>query len=485
MESVLSHLKTYDLTRGYFSSVYGWTFFFITYVILKPISLIPGMFHGQNQTILYMSIRLIHFSIYFISIIVLYFLLNRLCKIKLLVFLGCVLFIIPMYSDTTFTMVHPESTGIMFLLFGLITLDNFRNSPNPLNNNRMFYGGIVLLALSAFSKQLFVFTAIPIYFLFLQEYALSLNLDFYKFITSRVFFKILCTSCIYGLATFIIIHPFAILKFHAVLKAQLETVRAHGSSQLAVPIFQAWKAYGIIISNNPYLLLSIIICAYNIYYYTKMQKDIFLRTICISTLGLILLIISNARLVIDLHYFEPIAVFLVISNIKFIEHTFSIEQKKNKQIYLWLVGFSLFILLAFRMRFIVDYISNDLNYKQGNPYQINIYISERIPQKSKLAVAHCVAIPPGKDIKIFNWWQNDPWKISEFEPDYVIFPRDFGLNGKPADSTIAFCSYIDRGGYTLVKIFGDLRYPVGEYSIKCKTVSMYRKTALTPVPNPE
>jgi len=460
LDSVINILATYNQSKSFTSATYGWTYFFLAFIILKPITLLLTFFYPPSisvQTTL-LLVRLFHFTLCLASMIALYILLRKLFNNIIYAAIGCLFYIIPMYwGMNIFYFLHPEPAGLLFIILSLIILEKYRSFKSIKESDKYFYFGFSMIVLSALSKQQFFFTAIPVIIIYLYYYFTLRKIEFNTFFFMKSFLWLFFSMLFISLAILAIIHPFAFVNITDTLNYQIVKFQGHLNTNLTLTALNAYKNYLYSIISNPFLAISLMFCFYVIIDSSrKAKRNIYKLIICSSIPLIIFIFISNERLFCTLFYFIPICIYLIISDLYFIEIISSIHSLKIKRFLLIII--SVVFVIIFFSRFNIEYnkSQNRLNYIQSDTYLIYNFINNHVDNGSKLAISHAVPIPENKNLIYFHWWQNDLSKLGEFNPDYFIYITDFRVNGMLADYTKIFNAYVIKNNYIEVKKIGTI-----------------------------
>ena len=63
---------------------------------------------------------------------------------------------------------------------------------------------------------------------------------------------------------------------------------------------------------------------------------------------------------------------------------------------------------------------------------------------------------PEKELKVFEWWQEDISKIGDFNPDFLLYQKNFNVNGVLIKEAIAFNAYVSKEGYDEIATLEDI-----------------------------
>jgi len=462
VDSVFQHLKTYNMQTGYMSKFYGWSYFFINYLILKPIIFLENIFNINNISFNIFLIKIIYFLISLSSCIVLFFLLKKIFKKNIISFIGSLLYILALLKTEFFTDIKPETTGLLFLFLAQIFLINFIED----KKEKMLFWyllGISSLTLSVLAKQPFVFLVFPTIIIFYWYYIEKEKMNFFRnFFTKKTFLIILLSIFTVTIITFIVYphlfrHPINFINIQKIL------LKDHGSKGSLVLkgtiLFKAWITT---IWNTPFLKIVIFSYPIAIIIAFLNKKYILRKFFIINFLSLpilIFLVCKNAGLFINPNYLAPfLSIFIILLLLPFSV----ILTIKNKIIKFILIIFYiyLFSLLFFYQIFNINTkLSNRKEYKQSDVFQVSNYISKEISTNSKLAVSEGVLIPNNNNESIYescHWWQNCGLKLylDNFKPDYFIFIKNTSYNGIQPEYYSNYINYIKDHNFQIQTIIG-------------------------------
>ena len=465
VDGILRHLSTYNMNGGYYSKYYGWSFFFIAFWVLKPTALVLKAFHLYSDSLLFCLIRLLNFSICLTSVVALYLFLKRLFKNIYYAAIGCLFYIVPAYlaqggvsfslgggMQNYFYFIHPEPTGFLFLFLGLWMLEVFRENIRADKTGKLYFAGVLFLALACFAKQPFVFVAVPVYVLYVKQYSKMQNLSLGTFVSSRAFLVLFLKTIIFCVLLFYIMNPYSFLEPKMFVKNQLRLVRAFGSGPMTLSIVEAWKQYLNVIGRSLFLCASILISLIDITILLlrnrhRQKRDRYFLVLLISSFPILGIFMTNSRFFISINYLAPVIVYLIIGDILLIREVLQISQKRIRTISLATLCCILAFVFALGGQAVIRYGIDRLKYKETNFYRVYEYVKNNIPNGARVAVSHTVAIPPEKELAVFQWWQEDPDKVADFNPDFLIYQKGFSINGVPTKEAKAFDGFVTREGY--------------------------------------
>jgi len=444
----------FNMNNGYTSSLYGWTYFFINFWILLPFKILFSIFHITSQSAILFLIKLILLFIGTITIVLIFDIVKILSKNSFFAFL-CSLYSISFHPINHWLyFIHPDSTGLLFLLLSSICFVKFSNQKT--NDLNLYYIGLFCLVLSSLSKHIFLFLCLPLFISYLYligKKNFNTILDFAK---SKLFLNLFIKSTILSLVIFFIIHPFAFLEIGKFFKIQIDQVHNNGGTIPKSESIPTWieKIKGdIIVSINLFILTPLLLLAafnkkinYKVpaFFYWSVFGTFFAST---------LLVISESMWM-NMIYFYPMYPFMII-NIAYV--FFLIGKYKYKII-------SLIVLTPISLVFLGSFISNSFEtynnlyarslYKHTTAYKSFAFV-ESLPRDVKITWDHFVAMPDSRNRNYdCFYWSNCGSKESvfKFSPDYLIFNENFLYNGDYSKNTKILRDYVSQNSYKKIEL---------------------------------
>jgi hypothetical protein len=477
MSSVINMLKTYNLNGSGSSRYYGWSFYFVVFILIKLIMfashvfsyILKPFFHIARFRVvddpiwLFTSVRMIICLIGMASLVALYSLIKKIFHNRLYAFLGSLFYVFPIFGESMFYFVHPETTGLLFLQLSILAYLRMREVEDVKRVWKYFYVAIVLLAFSAWAKQIFFFTAVPVFIVMITELSKKEKFPFLSFVRSLVFLKSVLVTVGIGLLTLFIIHPYFYFNFRYSISYQKELFAGQSASYISLSLGAAWLVWlKTILANVPIMvLLFMSAISVAIQAIKKGPKDYFLLVCSVSSLILTVIVFSNARVFAGyLHYLQPIYPFYLISGVSVVV---SFSKLRNPRRVVVMAAIALVFGYSFCFTATRDIAASyiRLNYKTMVQYKLYEYINKNIPDGSKLAISHNVIISPEKKFIVFFWWGGQNWegqKIDEleiFNPDYMVYLPAFSINGKLMNEAAAYNNYAVKNNYTEISRMGD------------------------------
>lgn len=456
INSIISlYHSRYNMNAGYHSSYYGWTYYAINFFLLAPIYIAQKLriITGDYYFFL-VGLRFIFFIIGLSSVLAYFEVAKRIFKENLLSFAATLLLIAFPPISNYFYFLHPESTGLVFLLLGILCLLRFNDEASK--DYRWYTYGLLFLVLSALSKQIFFITALPVLFLFLYLYCHHHNLSITRFAVSRQFVGILFSTFLFSIFVFFIINPFAFFQPKTFITNQTLVV----SNQIFLTnlsFMEGLKQWLEIIKSIPIIFISIVLSPITLLGVTVLGHEqktgkIFYIVNIISAILFVIIFSISSRFIISAMYFAPVYPFFILNILSI---PLFIIRKWNTDTIRFIVTIPLvyFLLFVLVEDFSISIPKNyeRLMYKNTIVYKAYSYIEEKIPNGSKIAHDHYVALPPNKGLVGCHYWTQGCGTdyIEKFQPDYVIFNEDFTFNG-PHLPTERLKKYISDHHYLLI-----------------------------------
>ncbi len=454
IQSILSlYQHSYNMNAAYHSSYYGWTYFSINFFLLLPVYVVTALKIVPNDFYLFVSIRFLFFMIGLASVLAFFEVAKRTLKHNFLSFTCALLFIASPAVFLYFYFLHPESTGLLFLFLGVLCLLKFNDG--KAENYRWYTFGLLSLILSALSKQVFFITAPPILFLFYYLYCHYHNISILRFAVSRRFAKILLSSILLSVLVFFIINPYAFIQPKIFITNQTFMFSTQSQGTLFDMQIQAIKQWLEIIKAMPIIYVSIITIPFTllgtiIFWRDQKAGKIFYIVNIIGAALYITIISVSASILVQPGYFAPIYPFFILNLMSiplYIIRKWNVSLIKLLTI-IPLIYFLFFVLVGdFFVSIPMGYAR--LMYQNTSIYKVYTYVEDNVPDGSKIAYDHHVAIPSDKGIIGCHFWQGCGTDyIEEFQPDYVIYDENWTCCGDT--STARLTKYVNEHHFILI-----------------------------------
>ena len=465
IDSILSMYKNlYNMNAGYHSKYYGWTYYWISFILLAPIYFVEKVILSGNLFAFFIGTRLLFFLIGLLSVLAFYRIIVRIFRNKLVGLIGGLLYISSPVISKYFYFLHPESTGLLFLFLGILCLLNFRDS--EAKEHRWYTIGLLSLTLSALSKHPFILPAISVLGLFLITYFYYQRVSLIKFLFSWRFVKLLLITIGLPLLVFFVINPYAFLEPRVFLKYQLG-LTSNQLSSTSLTFFQGLNAWISIIRSLPVILISIILAPVSIVMSLvrskdKLGKSYYVVNIITAILFIVVFSILS-RFIIDQMYFAPIYPLFILNLLSISLFIINeLKQDKIKNITVAIFSALVLVIIIGNFNKSLPAAFKRLNYKRTTIYQTYNYIEKEIPEGSRIAYDHFVAIPSNKDFESCHYWRGCGTDyIEEFNPNYVIFNMKWTFGGSVHLPTQRLIDYIQDHNMTLDEVIGgDSSYQV-------------------------
>jgi hypothetical protein len=460
VQSILSlYTHSYNMNIGYHSSQYGWTYFAINYFVLLPIYLLTKLLFFRDNYYLFVGIRLLFFFIGLASVLAFFEVALRTLKHNLLSFIAAILFIVSSLVFRFFYFLHPETTGLFFAFIGLLCLINFND--RKADDYRWYTWGLVSLTLAILAKQSFLFVVIPVILLYLLIYCYHHKMAILDFMISKQFLKILMLSTSLIVVVFFAINPYAFLQPDLFLKNQLLLFSIVTKGPVTLAPKEAISKWMDIIRAVPVIYTSILLAPFSILgavileRKNKPGKLLYIVNI-ISVVFYVTVISVTSRFIINKSYFVPIFPFFVLN---FLSIPLYLVRRWNNNPS---ARYANFILVAAFALTLIIIVMSDLSsslplgytrfkYQNSLAFKTYEYIEKNIPDGSKIAHDHLVAIPTDKKISACHYWQGCGTDYIEgFQPDYVFFVKNWTFNEMTTPPTKRLEKYITNHQFILI-----------------------------------
>jgi len=461
----------YNMMNGYHSKFYGWTYFFINFLILSPLKLFLYIFNIKSQVPIFLTIKIIFFLIGLFTTLAFYQVLNKLSKNNNLIinFLFCILFITSSIHYI-FYFIHPESTGALFIFLGISSLLFYIKTPKL----PIYFVGVIFLVMASLTKQTFFIASLPILFCFIDVYRKKFNMNYLSFFISSHLVKLLKNTFYLSLFAFFIIHPYAFIKPIDFLKFQYLLSQSFSAAG-EVSYFQSINSWVGIIKYNPLMFFSLMslpfIIPFTFFMYKKSNLyEYFLFSMNgIAAIFLFLFVAYGNRLVFYDVYLFPCYLFLFL-NIFGIVQFLIIRSLKFKFLffreffYIISIGFLLFF-IEVGMKSTLHDSEVRLDYKNSIAFKTYKYINNNIRPGDKIAHDHFVAVPSNmNNISCHFWHGCGTDYIEEFNPTYVMFNPIFSFNGKSVE-TERLAKYVKDHNMVLIGKITSLQFNIVDVGI--------------------
>ena len=453
IQSLYQRSHFYNMNAAYHSMFYGWTYYWISFILAAPVYILIalGVLHGFYFFLI--AIRLILFLIGLASLLAFFEVARRFLRHDLLAFVAGLLYIASPAVSHFFYFIHPETTGLLFLFLGILCLHKFHEG--LAKDLRWYIFGLLSLVLSVLSKQVFIFTALPVLFLFLYVYCYHHNISIFRFMLSRQFCQVLFGSLVLSVFIFFIINPFAFLQPKTFLTNQSYLFSTH--LQGALSEAEATEAWLDILSKMPIVSISIILSPLSLLGGVLFSNDQKVGRMLYITnlLGAVFFTFFNVisiRYIIDEGYLAPIYPLFILNMLGmslFIVRKWDVRLLK----FVTLLALTTFLSFVLIRDFSVSIPTAQarLRYKDSLAYKSYQYIETKIPDGKKIAYDYFVAIPSDKQIYACKNTQNCGTDyIEEFRPDYVIFSPNWTFSGMTVPDTARLIKYVNDHHFKLI-----------------------------------
>jgi len=437
--------KIYNMLNGYHSKFYGWTYMSINFWLLLPIMLLNLIFGIKSKILFYLLLKFIYFSIGLTLILLVYKLSIKINKNSSYIAAFMVTFLLlVMPTSSQFYFVHPETTGALFLVLAMLFLSKYSEN----GYFKYYIYGIVCLSLASLSKQIFFFTAIPIFFAFYF-------LGFKKF--NRNYITLFLISFVLGALTLFVIHPYAYIYPKVFIGYQLDLSSSlSGGNQIGYLL--SLKNWILFIYNEASLLilplvLTPILLIYSAFNLRKSNNlyCLLLMVSCGCVIISLAMVAYGNRISHAHHYLFPSYIFLLIICSFLID---SITGLKYRKVSVLLSGLAVYAFFGSSLHYAFHSIPNSisrLSFEKSVATVSYNYVSQKLQRGDKVVTDYQVAIPSGLGIIACGMWTGcgTETAIASFKPDYIMFDQQAAGNISPLEF-LAFKNFVKNNNYKLI-----------------------------------
>ena len=428
----------YNMLASYHSKYYGWSYLTINYVFLAPIKLFT-----DDPVIINFCIRLILFFIGFLSVAILHKLLLQLTKNHTFSLLASLFFILNPDSAHYWYTIHPESTGILFFLFGIGAFLRYLEQKNI----KYYFFCIVFLALSSLAKQPFFVMSLPVLLYMLFEHCDWTFKKTIYFITSKKFLILFALTAALAILILFIINPYAILSLKKFIAYQIDIVATHSVKEPLLSALSKWVVIGI---SSPLIVIQSIITIATLIIIATYKKNrisfLFKYSVFSSTI-IMLIFMSLERLYFSATYIAPLYPVFLINLIAALTYLVNAASSKGLKTSINISSTGIFtvIIVSLSLTTFTHILENVLLHTNTTKHLSWDYIS-KIPIDKKIVYDPNVGIPPQNKTNSCHIWAGCQEKefLANFAPDYFILYKDY----KYLNKEIVF-GYMDKNKFCL------------------------------------
>ncbi len=460
-------LENYNFYDHYHSRYYGWTYLAINHLFLWPLNLLLDFFDVANKTyILLFSIKLIFFILGLVCVILFHEILLKIFKNnRLLIIMGSLYFIV---GDLfyIFYFIHPETTGLLMMFLGIMSLLNYLKNPKI----KYYIYGIISLTASALSKQVFFFIAVPLLLTFAAIFFRQQNQKILPFVKSQAFREFTFYSLLTAFITVLIINPFIITDFSNALGHQIKLGKIHNQDGFLLKLLtfnEAIKLWLMVFISVPISTIFLIFSPFSLVYYSYMvQKNnkkeyLFVTLIILITYIVLFAVIYLNKLYVLSLYLAPVYPFFIIYDLYLIKTLRDSKNKEIQQISKILIGFLIVILLKSLLFCYLEIKSTILDHKKSINYEAYNYVIDNFNKNDKVIYGINTPIPYKIGENYCNYWLEEDC-LKKFKPDYIVIVKDFKVNGQTPKKLLTILEYIKNED---MQIFNEFKKTEHVYKI--------------------
>lgn len=419
IEAINSLFRTpyYNMLASYHSKFYGWSYIVINFIILVPFKLLN--IEGQATNII---VRFVLFLIGMTAASIFYFVCRKFYRVSLSLIITLIFLTHPVTAHYFIT-IHPESTGTLFYLVGLLYLCRFvRDEKNLLSN---YIGGVIAFSIASLSKQPYFIISFFTLLYFPYHYLKANNINTFHFLKSNVFLKVFVATVCISLIVAFIIHPFAFIDFRKFLDFQRHLMTVN-SKILFSNVASLWADQ---IKSNPLVIVNFLLI-FLPFIHRRYRKIPFIYSVIASS-SITLLFIYKARYIVGITYLFPLypIYILNISYAVFVLYDW-LRLKNNYLLKTTLV--SIFCLLSTPYLILNVSQTTLLTYKMWlldglSTKNLSWSYIESLPKNSKIAYYPTVAVPDSYRDTGCHVWQGcaSEKQLKKYLPDYIFISWDY------------------------------------------------------------
>ena len=426
----------YNMLDSYHSRYYGWTYFFINFIALAPLKLFGAL---DNPLVANFSIRLILFLIGLSVVVVFYFLLYKVTKNRFVSFLAAVLLMTtPAVSHFWYT-IHPESTGILFFLFGLMYFLKYRED----RTRGSYYKCMIFLMLSSLAKQPFFIMSLFVVAYLYFDYCRHACGEIGRCIKTKEFRSLILKTVALAFVVLVIIHPYAILKPAEFLMYQVRVVDKHTGE---IGFFEALGNWSVPIFREPVIVahITLMLALFTLAAMKRRVPGILLYSVVSANLVL-LIFMAAGRYFFSITYMGPLYPVFIL-NLAFAVLYFlgEIAGWKGKYaanfVFAALVAYPLASAATLSIGNVLDISLMSENTAKRKSWDF----VKTLPVDAKLVYDPTVALPPEYRKNACHIWRRCRKKefLESYSPDYFVISPDYAYMNKEL-----IFGYIDDHGY--------------------------------------
>lgn len=462
MLTILEQGTLFDQTAAYHSSYYGWTYFFLSFLLLAPVKLVAWALNLDTAKAVYIGLKTLTVAYGALAIVTFYWL-ARLFFSASLSFLLAILLMTASPLTSYFYLFHPEPVGIIFLNLSLILLIEFVRRHENIGESAgpIYFIILALLVLSTLAKPTFFLMTFPAYLCLMATFLAAEKKGRSTQQALAQIPQLLFRSTFFALAIFFVVNPYFFWHLRRSINSQVENIGAHRSSMLALTDWQSTaEAWFYKIAGDPllgYSCVSLILAAG--YLIGSRHRGEFATKIyiflCLSVIAAVIFIITQFRLFVTPHYFDPILPPLLISAM-FTANMASREALHGSVARTTLIAVILALLAIPGVVGNTGSLLNYYHYADSDSYKAYQWINSNVASGSSIIHDHFVSKPRNDKIKDMHYWQIPEDELRKYPAAYIIFNPEFKVNGKTQDGTRILINRIETEPYIKIKTIGPI-----------------------------
>lgn len=428
----------YNMLASYHSKFYGWSYIVINFVVLAPFKLM-GI---ETPLVTNIVVRAVLFLIGLTASCLFYFVCRHIYGVLLSAIITLFFLTHPVVGYY-FIMIHPESTGILFYLLGLLFLCRFVGDEKGMLSN--YLGAVISFSISSLAKQPFFFISLLTILYFPYHFLKIKSIPVLDFIKSKNFVKLSAATIGVSALVAFIIHPYAFFQFGKFVGFQRHILDVNSKKTFS-DVGLAWvvqiRENPIVIVNSLLLMLPFI--------HRRYRTIPFVYSIVASSV-VTLLFVYKSRYFVNITYLFPLYPIYIL-NISYAMYV--LYNWHSLREIRWIKGVLMFsIFLFFIPHFVLNFFQN--TYVICKMWLLDglttknlswSYI-ESLPVNSRIAYLPTVAVPDSYREIGCHVWQGcaSEKQLDEYSPDYMFVSWEYEYFN--ADE---WAKFINKNGYTKI-----------------------------------
>lgn len=462
----------YNMMNGYHSRYYGWSYLSINFVLLAPIKIWSTVFSIKPIVLNLLVVKLILFLIGFLVI-------YHGSKLVEILSKGCVeqyffkvlVVLLPTYF---YYYIHPETTGILFILISYLLLHSFLNT----NNVKYLYWGFSSLVVASLSKQVFVVPSGVVLIAYLVAYH---RVGLQNMVKSLPFYG---NALLIIMGTAFVIHPYAFIQFHTFIEHQ-QYLAISLTGQDALSFFASFSQWFIVVKDSfggYFYIIGLITSPIIFLYYSHLLcknfnfKNLFFITNSAAIVISFLFLAYGNRISFLTHYLFIIYFLSTINLLAIYELPIFKIPTRAGMVLRYLSCYFIGILCIYLLSIDVIQSINRLSYKNSAAYVSYNYIRKNIKSEDVVLHDFTIAVPTALSHTSCHFWRECATidGIVAKNPNYVIYNKNMSNKINPDKFEMMF-KFIKENNFKLVAEIPFYENISNSFDLEENTLFVYKK----------